>query len=68
MQNRISIEQYRSIARGLNASLTPLTDLKILKEARVYLDIDSTPRGMNGWSERVTLNKQDNQKHCTSQI
>lgn len=50
-----TIEQYKALARSLNMSLTPLTDLKILKEARNRLDIPEAPRNMDGWAARRNL-------------
>lgn len=54
-----TLQEYKDLAQGLNTSLTPITDLAILKEMRVELGISSKPRNMEGWAARTNIIKSD---------
>lgn len=47
-------DEYKRLAFGAGTSLTPLSDVRRMREIRAELNISSKPRDMAGWASLTT--------------
>lgn len=46
--------EYKKLARNIHTSLTPVSDVRRMRELRALLGISLRPRNMQGWASATT--------------